>query len=185
MKQYGAIILLSMSMPYLQAVGPEKYHLTFEQYKNTQVPKKLQNKFHRFYNKMLDKHLELKDANPKMAKRRKQKIRCVGMTRIEKKHPATFRAIANKITRKETPKAEKKKIEKYILREGYLAKFFKAIERSEKNVWGLTKQYTREAWQKMRSGVSDVYGKITKPGAKKPNGKTVQSRRMRKKKKTA
>ena len=185
MKQYGAMVLALISVAYGQAatVGVPKYSLSFEQYKNTQVPKKLQNKFHRFYNKMLDKHLELRDSDPQISRRRKEKIRCKGMRRIEKMHPATFRDIADKITRAETPKRQKKRIEKYIMREGYLNEFFKAVARSEKTVWGYTKKYSRDAWQKLRSGVVDAYGKIIKPGASKTNGKRVQSRRMRKKRK--
>jgi hypothetical protein len=180
MKRFYVSFVINLMISPICANTPKPYNLSFKQYKETQVPKALKNKFHRFYNKMLDKTLALKESNKALVKSRNEKIRCVGMRRIEKMHPETFRDIADKLTRPETPKSEKKKIERYILREGYLNEFIKSIARSEKTVWGLTKKYTQEGWNKIKSGFTNTYDNLTKAKAKPQTSKKLQSSRRKK-----
>lgn len=175
------VVLPFMSSMYLDGMtGLPTYQMNFTQYLNTQVPIQHQTKFHRFYNHQLDKQLERKEERRSVFKRNRAKVRSAGMARIEKAHPAIFRDVADKITRPETPKSTKQSIERYVLREGYLAQYLARIQRESKTVWGLARNYAGQAWDTMRTGVLDTYSSLTKESDKKTDkasGKKLQSQR--------
>lgn len=178
----GSMLIMLVTGIAAHAVSSEPYNLSFNTWNKIYGPEipKLRREFKKDYSKELDRQkerLESPKAHMQRAFHRKfEETRALGMRRLELVNPKIFVDVAKKLVSPHLSKAGTKSVERLLMREGNLSKFYEKKRRSSTTIASKIKKASIKAWNATRNGVANFvngpkkkisgYGKGKKKSAK-------------------